>query len=49
VRRENGLFVLSVFFGCCVCVCVCVCVSMIFVVELKEKMCVECCGIDMCS
>jgi len=32
-----------------VCVCVCVlCVSMIFVVELKEKMCVECCGVDMC-
>ncbi len=57
MRRENGLFVLSVFFGCCVCVCVrererecvCLCVSMIFVVELKEKMRVECCGIDMCS
>jgi len=28
--------------------CVCVCVSMIFVVELKEKMGVECCGVDMC-
>ncbi len=57
MRREKGLFVLSAFFGERERERVCVCVrererervSMIFVVEFKEKMGVECCGVDMCS